>query len=55
MAIWNKLLPKLIEEGKLGQGSVPLKHWPGGLDGVLDAVNYVRDGNVSAEKLVLTL
>lgn len=48
------MLPDLIEQGKLGEGSVPLKHWEGGLDGVVDALRYMEDGKVSAEKVVLT-
>jgi len=55
MAEWNKLLPILIDEGKLGEDSVPLKRWDGGLSGVREALRYLRDGNVSAEKIILKL
>lgn len=53
---WNKrLLPRWIEEGKLGEGTVPLKHFEGGIDGILDAVDYSRQGKVSGEKLVVRI
>lgn len=45
----------MIEEGKLGDDSVPLKRWDGGLGGIREALQYLKDGKASAEKIVLTL
>ncbi|KDQ11901.1 hypothetical protein BOTBODRAFT_176897 [Botryobasidium botryosum FD-172 SS1] len=50
---WYKYLPGLVEKGKVS--SVPLKHWEGGLAGISEALDYLRQGKVSAEKIVLTL
>jgi hypothetical protein len=49
----NKLLPTLIGEEKLGEDSVPLKRWDGGLSSVREGLQYLRDGKASAEKIVL--
>ena len=33
----------------------PVKLWPGGLDGVRDGLQYMREGRNSAEKIVYRL
>lgn len=53
---WNKRLPELIESGKFGgAGTVPLRHFDGGLDGVLEALDVSRQGKVSGRKLVVRI
>ncbi|KAG8818006.1 hypothetical protein FRC17_011004 [Serendipita sp. 399] len=53
LADWNTRLPSLIEEGKLFK-IVPLKRFQG-FSQLLDAIDYVRQGKVSGEKVVLTV
>jgi hypothetical protein len=56
MVEWNeKILPKYLETGKLSKGVVPLKVFTGGLDDLPEAIDYVRQGNTSGQKVVVTL
>jgi len=50
---WYEHITALIEEGKLS--SIPLKHWEGGLEGLTGALDFLRQGKTSAEKLVAKL
>ncbi|KDQ11911.1 hypothetical protein BOTBODRAFT_176905 [Botryobasidium botryosum FD-172 SS1] len=50
---WNEHITAFIEEGKLS--SMPLKHWEGGLEGLTEALDYQRQGKVSAQKIVVKL
>lgn len=54
MAEWYKKIPSYIESGKLYKGIVPLKVFHG-FDQLPEAIDYVRQGKVSAQKLVVTL
>lgn len=55
MADWNERLPSYVEAGKLGQGTVPLKVFSGGLDDIPEAIDYLRQGKHSGQKVVVTL
>ncbi|KIM27903.1 hypothetical protein M408DRAFT_70528 [Serendipita vermifera MAFF 305830] len=56
MAEWNgKILPKYLETGKLHKGVVPLKVYTGGLDELPEAIDYVRQGKTSGQKVVVLL
>ncbi|KAB5590277.1 Zinc-binding oxidoreductase ToxD [Ceratobasidium theobromae] len=50
MASWMPKLEALIATGKIK--SNPIKLWPGGLEAVNDGFQYMREGKVSAEKIV---
>ncbi|KDN36241.1 hypothetical protein RSAG8_11004, partial [Rhizoctonia solani AG-8 WAC10335] len=50
MASWIPKLEELVAKGKVKPN--PVKLWPGGLVSVNDAFQYMRDGKVSAEKIV---
>jgi len=50
---WYQHITALIEEGKLS--SMPLKQWESGLEGLTEALDYYRQGKVSAEKIVAIL
>jgi NADPH:quinone reductase-like Zn-dependent oxidoreductase len=52
---WHKRIPEYIESGKLGKGVVPLKVFSGGLDDLPEALDYVRQGKTSGQKVVITL
>jgi NADPH:quinone reductase-like Zn-dependent oxidoreductase len=55
IAEWNRLLPSWIEDGKLGPGVVLLNKQFRGL-GQLDlALNFVRQGRVSGQKVVVDI
>ncbi|PVG04010.1 hypothetical protein CPB86DRAFT_822001 [Serendipita vermifera] len=51
---WNKRIPSYVEQGKLGKGLIPLKVFSGGIDEVPQALDYVRRGEQSGEKVVVT-
>jgi hypothetical protein len=56
MVDWNKeILPKYLETGNLSKGVVPLKVFTGGLEDLPEAIDYVRQGNTSGQKVVVTL
>lgn len=55
MADWNQRLPSYIEAGQLGQGTVPLKVFAGGLEELPEAIDYLREGKQSGQKIVVTL
>lgn len=52
---WHKRLPEYVESGKLGKGVVPLKVFSGGLDDLPEALDYVRQGKTSGQKVVVTI
>ena len=55
MAEWNgKILPKFFESGRLSKGVVPLKVF-NGLEELPEALDYVRQGKNSGEKVVVSL
>lgn len=49
---WNQKIPSYFESGKLSKGLVPLRVYRG-MDKLSEAIDYVRLGKVSAEKLVV--
>lgn len=53
MASWMPKLEQLVAEGKLKAN--PVKLWAGGLEAVSEGFQYMRDGKVSAEKLVYNI
>lgn len=56
MVKWNKeILPKYLESGKLSKGVVPLKVYNGGLEDLPEAIDYVRQGKTSGQKIVVLL
>ena len=50
MAAFLKKLPTLVKDGAVKP--LPIKLWEGGLQGVPDGLQYMREGRVSAEKIV---
>ncbi|KAG8896487.1 hypothetical protein FRC01_011755 [Tulasnella sp. 417] len=48
---WYSYLPKYAKELKV----MPIKRWPGGLDALPEALEYLRAGKSSAEKIAITL
>jgi len=50
MSDWNRRLPEYASELNV----VPLKKWDGGLDGVPSALEYMKAGNVRAQKIVFS-
>ncbi|CAE6502805.1 unnamed protein product [Rhizoctonia solani] len=50
MASWMPKIEELIASGNVKPN--PVKLWPGGLASVNDGFQYMRDGKVSAEKIV---
>lgn len=50
MAAFLKKVPALVREGKIRPNPVHL--WEGGLEAISDGLQYMRDGKVSAEKIV---
>jgi NADPH-dependent curcumin reductase CurA len=52
---WYRRLPEYVESGKLGEGIVPLKAFSGGLDDLPEALDYVRQGKTSGQKVVVTI
>jgi len=55
MVEWNKRLPGYIEAGKLPKGVVPLKVFRGGMEDLPEAIDYVRQGKTSGQKVVVTM
>jgi len=54
MTQWNKeIIPKYLESGKLFKGVVPLKVYNGGLEDLPEAIDYVRQGKTSGQKVVV--
>jgi hypothetical protein len=54
VADWNTGISSYIESGKLGKGLVPLKVFSGGIEEIPAALDYVRQGKNSGEKVVVT-
>lgn len=52
---WYRILPSYVESGKLPKGVVPLKVYDGGLEDIPEALDYVRQGKTSGQKVVVTL
>ena len=50
IAEFLKKLPKLAQDGLIKP--VPIKFWEGGLAAIPEGLQYMRDGKVSAEKIV---
>ena len=50
MASFLTKLPELVKSGAVKPN--PIKLWPGGLDSVNDGLQFMREGKVSAEKIV---
>lgn len=50
MASWMPKIEALVNSGKVKPN--PVKLWPGGLEAVPEGFRYMRDGKVSAEKIV---
>jgi len=50
MASFLRKLPALVKEGKVKPN--PIKLWKGGLTAIPDGLQYMREGKVSAEKIV---
>lgn len=50
MAGFLRKLPQLVSDGALKP--LPIKFWEGGLEGVKDGLQYMREGKVHAEKIV---
>ena len=50
MVQFLKKLPALVKEAKIKP--LPIKLWEGGLAAVPDGLQYMREGKVSAEKIV---
>jgi len=48
-------IPKLIEQGVLREGTVPLRVWPQGLEGIPDAIDFIRQGKASGQKVVVNI
>ena len=48
-------IPKLIEQGVLREGTVPLLVWPQGLEGIPDAIDFIRQGKTSGQKVVVNI
>lgn len=48
-------IPKLIEQGVLRGGTVPLYVWPQGLEGIPDAIDFIRQGKNSGQKVVVNI
>ena len=48
-----KKVPQLVRDGALQP--IPLKRWDGGLEGLQAGLQYMREGKVSAEKVVYAL
>ncbi|CAE6428227.1 unnamed protein product [Rhizoctonia solani] len=53
MVAWLPKLEQLVTTGSLQPN--PVKLWPGGLASVNDGFEYMRDGKVSAEKIVYNI
>ena len=50
MAAFLKKVPQLVKDGAVKP--LPIKLWEGGLAAVPDGLQYMREGKVSAEKIV---
>ena len=50
MANFLKKVPGLVKEGKVKP--LPVKLWEGGLSAIPDGLQYMKEGKVSAEKIV---
>ncbi|KAG9045536.1 hypothetical protein FS837_006137 [Tulasnella sp. UAMH 9824] len=48
---WYSQLPKYAKDLKV----MPIKSWPGGLDALPEALEYLKAGKTSAEKIAITL
>ena len=53
MAQFLTKVPALVSAGAIKPN--PVKLWPGGLDAINDGLQYMREGKVSAEKIVYRL
>ena len=52
-AAFLKKLPQLVQEGVVKP--LPIKVWEGGLKAIPDGLQWMREGNVSAQKIVYRL
>lgn len=51
-----KRIPKMIQEGVLHKGLIPILEWDKqGLEGVPPAIDYVRQGKHSGQKVVVNI
>ncbi len=50
MVAFLKKLPQLVLDGAVKP--IPIKLWDGGLEAVPSGLQYMREGKVSAEKIV---
>ncbi len=53
MVAFLKKLPQLVRDGAVKP--LPTKLWEGGFDGIHAGLQYMREGKVSAEKIVYRL
>ncbi|KAH9928552.1 GroES-like protein [Epithele typhae] len=53
MVSFLEKVPELVKSGAVKP--LPIKAWEGGLDGLADGLQYMREGKVSAEKIVYRL
>lgn len=53
MANFLKKVPQLVKEGLIKPNKIRL--WEGGLNAIPDGLQYMREGKVSAEKIVYRL
>jgi hypothetical protein len=54
MADWNGRVSQYIKSGKLAEGLVPLNIFSGGIGDVPAAIDYVRQGRTSGQKVVVS-
>ena len=55
-AEFYKRIPKLIQEGVLRKGFIPILVWAqDGLEGLPSAIDYVRQGKHSGQKVVVNI
>ena len=50
MVVFLKKVPGFVKEGLIKPN--PVKYWPGGLDAIKDGLEFMKEGKVSAEKIV---
>ena len=53
MVQFLRKLPQLVQDGSVK--SLPVKFWDGGLGAISDGLQFMREGKVSAEKIVYRL
>ena len=50
MVAFLKKVPQIVKDGAVKP--LPIKLWEGGLDAIPDGLQYMREGKVSAQKIV---